>query len=192
MAVRFTLTKVLPFALLYAALLGVALLLDLVLHKVGLVWIGRYLGLVGVLTIGASFAYSLRKRGWIRKTSAKSLLSQHETLGWSGAVMIVVHGGVHFNAWIPWLALGAMLVVVASGMTGQILLKQARDSLKEKAAELRSQGLRDEAYERELLAHSLLVGTLQRWRAVHMPLTMVFVGLATLHVLSTLLLGSWR
>ena len=39
--------EVLPFYLSLAALAGAALLIDAVLHVLGAVWIGRYLGIFG-------------------------------------------------------------------------------------------------------------------------------------------------
>lgn len=112
-------------------------------------------------------------------------------LGWLGALVLLVHGGIHFNALVPWLALVAMLAVVASGLTGKYLLRGARESLREREAALAAQGLGPPAIERELLGHSLLVDTMQQWRRVHMPLTMVFTALAALHLCATLLLWSW-
>ncbi|SRR5581483_5081783 len=39
-----------------------ATLFDALLHAAGLVWVGRYLGILGAAAILASFLYSLRKR----------------------------------------------------------------------------------------------------------------------------------
>jgi hypothetical protein len=84
-----------------------------------------------------------------------------------------------------------MVVVVASGLTGKYLLKQAKDSLKGKAVELKLKNLSSEEIEKELLYNSLLVDTMQKWRMVHMPLTMIFAALALLHITITLLLWRW-
>jgi hypothetical protein len=84
-----------------------------------------------------------------------------------------------------------MVVVVASGLTGRLLLKDARASLKDREADLRKAGLPPSEIEKALLGHSLLVDTMTRWRRVHLPLTMVFLGLAILHVTATLLFWSW-
>ncbi len=51
------------------ALIGVARLLDALLHLVGAVWIGRYLGIPGSILIMASTRYSLRKRKIISRKS---------------------------------------------------------------------------------------------------------------------------
>ena len=192
MALHFSLRRLLPSALLYLALLGAAIALDGLLHVTGQVGLGRFLGIAGTLAILVSFLYSLRKRKVLGAGSHAGLLKLHEVLGWVGAVMVVVHGGIHFNAVIPWLAVAAMLVVVASGFVGKYLLAEARASLKAEELELRSRQVPEPRIERELLGHSLLVATMKRWREVHMPLTMAFCGLALVHVGATLLLWGWR
>ena len=131
-------------------------------------------------------------RHYLRIGTPKMLLRTHELLGWSGALALVVHGGIHFNALIPWVALTAMLVVVASGLTGQFLLKQARADHKAREAALLAQGVPRLAVDQELLAHALLVRSMQRWRTVHLPLTMVFCGFAVVHIVATVLLWGWR
>ena len=98
--------------------------------------------------------------------------------------------GLGLSAFVV-LALLAMLIVVASGLTGKYLLQEARESLRERATGLREAGLQPAEVERELLTHSLLVDTMKNWRRVHMPLTMVFAGLAAIHIVATLLLWRW-
>ncbi|MBK8598880.1 MAG: hypothetical protein IPP07_09075 [Holophagales bacterium] len=179
MAFRFTFTRIVPSLLLYLALLACAVLVDYVLHVLRLAWVGRNCGIAGSALLVASFLYSLRKRKLLLAGSPKGLLKLHETLGWIGALVLLVHGGIHFYALIPWLAVLAMLVVVASGLTGRFLLEEARASLREREEELRRAGLAPDEVEKELLGHSLLVGTMKQWRRVHMPLTMVFLALGT-------------
>jgi hypothetical protein len=191
MAFRFTFTRIVPSLLLYLALLACAMLVDYVLHVLRLAWVGRYCGIAGSALLVASFLYSLRKRKLIRVGSPKGLLQVHETLGWIGALVLLVHGGIHFYALIPWLAMLAMLVVVASGLTGKLLLGEARASLKSREEELGKAGLPPAEIEKELLGHSLLVDTMKQWRRVHMPLTMVFVALSLLHVTVTMLFWKW-
>ncbi len=191
MALRFTVTRLLPSVALFAALLGGALLADLVLHRAGLAGVGRWGGLAGTVLIAVSFVYSARKRKLLSAGSPKGLLRAHETLGWAGALLVLVHGGIHFNALVPWLALLAMVVVVASGLTGRFLLADVRERLRERAGELDRQGLSPAEVEREILAVSLLHDTMKQWRKVHLPLTMVFAGLAIVHVAATLLFWRW-
>jgi hypothetical protein len=191
MALKFIFSKIVPSIILFISLLVLTVLIDYLLHLSGFVWVGRYLGIVGTLIIISSFIYSLRKRKIIQISTPKQLLQNHELFGWSGALMILVHGGIHFNAIIPWLALFAMVIVVASGLTGKYLLKEAKESLKDKQIELKSRNLSPNEIEKELFYSSLLVDTMQKWRKVHMPLTMIFAALALLHIIITLLLWSW-
>jgi len=192
MAVRFALTRIVPSLLLYVALLACAVLVDAILHFAGVASIGRWFGPAGTAILLASFLYSLRKRKLVRTGSPRSLLAAHEILGWGGALLLLVHGGIHLNAALPWVAVAAMLVVVGSGLTGKFLLAEARESLKSREEELAREGRSAGEIERELLGHSLLVGTMQQWRRVHMPLTMVFAALALLHVASVVLFWRWR
>ncbi len=191
MPLRFLLRRVLPSALVFLALVAGALLLDGLLHAVGLVAVGRHLGIVGTAVILLSFVYSLRKRKLVSFGQPRKLLTLHEVMGWVGALLLLVHAGIHFNAVVPWAALVLLLVVVASGLTGKYLLKDASASMKGRETELRAQGLDPSQVERELLSHALLVRTMQRWRTVHMPLTMILAGLALVHVVATLAMGSW-
>lgn len=85
----------------------------------------------------------------------------------------------------------ATVVVVASGLTGKFLLEDARASLKVREGELRGAGLAADEIEKELLSHAFLAGTMKQWRKVHLPLAMVFLALALLHVSATLLFWRW-
>ncbi len=109
-------SDVLPFAALFVALIATAIALDGLLHLIGLAWIGRYAGIPGTLLILLALGYSLRKRKVITWGTPRRWLRNHEWLTWIGALLIMVHGGIHLHAALPWFALGAMLVVVASAM----------------------------------------------------------------------------
>ena len=90
--------EIIPFTLSFAALAAATLLLDGLLHFSSLVWIGRYLGIVGTLLILFSFRYSLRKRKIITGGNPVTLLRWHEYLAWLGSLLILVHAGIHFNS----------------------------------------------------------------------------------------------
>ena len=53
---------ILPFTFLLGVLAIAALAGDFFLHRLNLVWVGRYLGIPGTLLIIGSLVYSLRKR----------------------------------------------------------------------------------------------------------------------------------
>ncbi len=105
---------------------------------------------------------------------------------------MLVHGGIHFNAIIPWMALLAMMFVVASGLTGKFLLNDVKQDLKGKISEMKEKNLTQDEIDKEVLFQSLLVKKMQNWRKVHMPLNMIFMALALIHIIGTLLLWSWR
>ena len=104
--------RVVPLAIGYLLLIGLAIVADLLLHRLGLYWVGRYSGICGVIVLLLSFVYSLRKRKVISFGSPKDLLNAHEYLSWAGVLMILVHAGWHFNAVLPWLAVLLMIVVL--------------------------------------------------------------------------------
>lgn len=184
--------EVIPFYLSLALLGGAALAVDLVLHLAGWVWIGRYLGIAGVGLIMGSSLYSMRKRKLIRWGRPATLLSWHEGLAWTGSLLILVHAGIHFNAIMAWLAVFAMLINIASGLTGKFLLRRVRKRLDETRARLRSQGLSAEELEEHTFWDSLTFDVVKQWRIVHIPITLAFAGLALAHIAATFLFWGWK
>jgi hypothetical protein len=184
--------QILPFIALFGGLILGALIIDWVLHQLDLMWIGRWLGIPGTLLILSSFAYSLRKRKKIGFGKPKHLLALHETLTWIGALMVLVHAGIHIYAILPWLALIAMLVNVISGMTGKYLLDSSRRLLTDKRNHYRTQGLSEEAIEHRLFWDATAVDAMRQWRVVHLPITLAFAVLALAHILSIFLFWQWQ
>lgn len=184
--------EVLPFYLSLALLGGAALAVDALLHVFDLVWIGRYLGIPGVLLILASFGHSLRKRKLIAIGSPMGMMRLHERLAWAGSLLVLVHAGIHFTAWLGWLAIAAMLINVASGLTGKYLLQRAQRRLREVRADLHEQGLSAAAIDERLHWDSLTVDLVRRWRKIHVPITLSFAVLATAHIIAMLLFWGWN
>lgn len=184
--------EVLPFLFSFAALVIGALLLDGLLHLFDAVWIGRWLGIPGTLLIVASFAYSLRKRGLIRVGQPARLLLLHQRMAWLGSLLVLVHAGIHFNAILAWLAVWAMLIDVGSGMTGKFLLERSRRRLEQARQHLRDQGVCAEEIEERLYRDSLTFDVIKQWRAVHLPITLVFAVLATSHIVAIFLFWGWQ
>jgi len=191
MTAKFSIKNIFPLVLIYLAFVAAAAVVHLVLHSAGQKWILRYLGIAGTLLILTSFIYSLRKRKIISFGKPKLLLQFHEVMAWSGAVLILAHSGIDFEAVIPRAAVFAMLIVVASGLTGKYLLKNARENIKSRRSELKAKNLSEEEIEKELFSLSLLADKMQMWRSVHIPLTVIFVALALLHIIITLLFWRW-
>lgn len=184
--------RVLPFIALFVALIGGAAIVDALLHQFDLVWVGRYLGIPGTLLILISFFYSMRKRKLIAIGKPKTLLTLHETLTWLGALMILVHAGVHVYAILPWLALGAMMISLISGMTGKYLLDRSRRFLKDKEEAYLQQGLEGEALDKAMFWDAATLDLMKQWRSVHLPITLAFGVLSLAHIFSILLFWEWK
>ncbi len=176
----------------FGSLILATIITDALLHQFELVWIGRWLGIPGVILILLSFFYSMRKRKVINFGKPKVLLTLHETLTWLGALMILVHAGIHIYTILPWLALIAMLVNVISGMTGKYLLNRSRRFLAEKKEFYSQQGLSGEAIEKRLFWDATTFDLMKRWRAVHLPITLAFAVLGISHILSIFLFWEWK
>jgi len=119
------------------------------------------------------------------------MLKLHEVLGWIGGVLIVVHSGIHFNAFLPWVATFALLVVVASGHVGKYLLKTVREQLKSKEKELKELKETPENIEQLIFWESTMVSVMSRWRVIHIPFVVVFILLASAHILTILFYWNW-
>ena len=184
--------EILPF---YASLLllgAATLVVDAVLHLANAVWIGRYLGIPGVLLILGSFGHSLRKRGLIESGNPVRLLRVHEWMAWAGSLLVLVHAGIHFNAVLAWLAVLAMLVNITSGLTGKYLLRRAQHWLREEKSRMREAGAGEEEIELSLHWDSLVFGLVKQWRRVHLPIALAFAVLALAHIIAVFLFWGWR
>ena len=184
--------EVLPFMLYMVALVACTLLIDAALHLLNIVWIGRWLGIPGVLLILASFGYSLRKRKLIRMGHPATLLRWHEGLAWLGSLLVLVHAGIHFNAILAWLAVGAMLLNVGSGLTGKFLITRSRRRLEEARQRMREQPLPDDELADRTYWDSLTFDAVKKWRVIHMPITLAFGVLGLAHIIATLLFWGWK
>ncbi len=178
---------VLPNIIWYILLFIGTILLDYILHTFQLILLGRYLGISGTLFIIISFVYSLQKRKLIHVGSSKYLLQIHEVLAWIGSLMLMVHGGIHFNALLPWLTIFLLIVAVASGFVGKFLLNNAKTALASKKHELLKSGLSEKEVEDKLYRDSIMVDLMKKWRSVHIPITLALGLLSLLHILSILM-----
>ncbi len=184
--------EVMPFLVMFGSLIVATIIIDALLHQFELIWIGRYLGIPGTILILLSFFYSMRKRKVISFGKPKALLTLHETFTWMGALMILVHAGIHIYTILPWLALIALLVNVISGMTGQYLLGRSRRFLAEKKETYAKQGLSEEVIEKKLFWDATTFDLMKKWRAVHIPITLAFAVLGITHILSIFLFWQWK
>jgi hypothetical protein len=186
------LQEILPFYVSLAVLAGATLVADAMLHYFGIAWVGRYLGIPGVLLILLSFGHSLRKRGFLKAYDPAWMLRLHGWLAWAGSLLILVHAGIHFNGWLAWLAVIAMLVNVASGLTGRYLMQRAQRWLKSARTDLREHGISEQQADQQLYWDSLTFDIVRRWRKVHVPITLTFGVLALAHIVAIFLFWGWR
>jgi hypothetical protein len=184
--------EIIPFTLSFTVLAVVALLLDSLLHYYTLVWIGRYLGIVGTVMILASVRYSLRKRKIISSGNPISLLRQHEYMAWIGSLLVLVHAGIHFNSILGWLAVWAMLINIGSGLAGKFLLDRARKRMVQARQAMLRQGVPEAELEDRVFLDTLTFDAVKQWRAVHFPITLAFVVLALAHIIAVFLFWGWK
>jgi cytochrome b561 len=184
--------EVIPFLLSFIALVIATMVLDAVLHFLNVVWIGRYLGIVGTLLIVFSFRYSLRKRKLITSGNPVTLLRWHEYLAWLGSLLILVHAGIHFNSILGWLAVGAMLINIGSGLAGKFLLERARKRMLETRQTMLRQGVPETELEEQVYLDTMTFDVVKQWRAVHFPITLAFGVLALAHIIAVFLFWGWK
>ena len=182
---------VLPFTLLLGLLAAATLAGDYLLHRLNLVWVGRYMGIPGTLLIIGSLYYSARKRKWVTAGDPRSMLKLHEFGTWLGSLMVLVHAGIHFNAILPWLATVAMGVNVISGLVGKMLLAQSRLHVLGERERFQLRGLSKAEVERAVFWDAVALGAMTQWRKVHIPIFIVFATLALGHMFSIFLFWGW-
>jgi hypothetical protein len=182
---------VLPFTLLLGLLAAATLAGDYLLHRLNLVWVGRYMGIPGTLLIIGSLYYSARKRKWVTTGDPKSLLTMHEFGTWLGSLMVLIHAGIHFNAILPWMATVAMGVNVISGMVGKMLLGQSRQHVQGERERFQLRGLSKAEVEQAVFWDAVALGAMAQWRKVHIPIFIVFAVLALGHIVSIFLFWGW-
>lgn len=183
---------ILPFTLLVILLGAATVIGDYLLHRLDLVWVGRYLGIPGTLLIIGSLTYTLRKRKVITSGNVKSWLNMHEIGTWLGSWMVLLHAGIHFNAILPWLATVAMGVNVISGMVGKMLLGRSREHVKAQREHYQLRGLSKDEVEQAVFWESVTFDAMAKWRKVHIPIFIAFAVLALGHIISIFLFWGWR
>ncbi|MFT3930477.1 MAG: hypothetical protein QM709_09305 [Spongiibacteraceae bacterium] len=167
------------------------LLGDYILHQLDLVWIGRYLGILGTLLIIVSLTYSLRKHKFITQGNPRTLLTLHEFIAWLGSLFVLLHAGVHFNAVLPWLATVAMGVNVISGLVGKLLLARSRSHVREERESLQQRGLSSAEIEKHMFWDVFALDLMAKWRRIHIPIFIVFAALSLGHIISIFLFWGW-
>jgi hypothetical protein len=182
---------VLPFGLLLGLLALATLGGDYLLHRLNLVWVGRYIGIPGIILITISLIYSLRKRKCIKTGNPKFMLMFHEFSAWLGSLLVLIHAGIHFNAILPWLATITMGVNVISGLVGKFLLDRSRRHVQGRREHLQLQGLSPPDVEQAIFWDAVSLDIMTKWRKVHIPIFIVFSVLSLGHIISIFLFWNW-
>jgi hypothetical protein len=95
---------------------------------------GHMLGILGTAFMVKSLDYPFRKRVLKQKVGRKSLLS-HIYFGLLGPILVVVHAGSFQASPIGTIAFLAMLLVVLSGIAGNILFVRVSRNIREHQGE---------------------------------------------------------
>jgi len=181
------LKNIIPFISWYATMILGAIFFDFILHYFNLVFVGTYLGYLGTFTILISFLYSMNKRKIIKFSTPKGLLDYHEYFALSGSIMILVHAGIHIHAILPWLAVGALLINVASGLIGKHLLQEANKTMRERKLELKNSGASPDEITHEVFWDTVSMDTMKKWRTIHLPITYFLALFSLIHIISVIL-----
>ncbi len=76
--------------------------------------------------------------------------------------------------------------------TCKYLLDRSRRFVAEKKESYAQRGLADEAIDKELFWDATTLDAMKKWRAVHLPITLVFAVLGITHILSIFLFWEWQ
>lgn len=144
--------------------------------------IAHLVGWIGLGFIGLTFVYPLKRWWHPNQVWPKRWFHVHTVSGVLGPLIIFVHAGAHFHAWVPILALVTMVLVVMSGIVGQALHYWAFRMLYERRHQLDFEGKTEKVIESHLHDLALQEEALRWWRCLHRPLTWSFVSLVLLHI----------
>jgi hypothetical protein len=153
--------------------------------------LAHVVGWIGLGFIGMTFVYPLKRWRHPNRVWPKRWFQIHMVCGILGPLIIFVHAGAHFHAWVPILALIAMVLVVMSGIVGQALHYWAFRMLYERRHQLVFEGMPEDGIEAHLHDLALQEESLRWWRCLHGPLTWSFVSLALLHIGGSLFFGGF-
>jgi hypothetical protein len=107
-------------------------------------------------------------------------------------LLILVHAGIHFNSILGWLAVWAMLINIASGLTGKFLLARVRKRMEQARQTMLSQGMTQEQLQEHSYWDTMTFDVVKQWRAVHFPITLAFAVLGLGHILAVFLFWGWN
>lgn len=183
----------LVFGLVCVTIMG-AFLLEYVLSTTpsrpfGHTQVAHLVGWIGLGFIGLTFGYPLKRWWHPNQVWPKRWFQIHVLCGIVGPLIILVHAGAHFHAWVPIWALVAMVLVVISGIVGQALHHWAFQQLYERRHQRTLEHMPEAVVEAQLHDLALDVEALRWWKCLHGPLTWSFLVLTLLHIGGALYFG---
>ena len=147
---------------------------------------GHGVGWAGLALTLLVFVYPIRKRvnpshrwprGWFRV---------HMVTGVLGPLLIFIHSGAHYHAIVPILAMGSMVIVVVSGVVGQLVHAFSLRALNEHRHDLLHRGLSERDVDAQMHRMASQEEIFRLWQAIHAPMTVMFLAFTALHVVGAL------
>lgn len=147
---------------------------------------GHAVGWAGLLVTLLVFVYPVRKRLTASRRWPRGWFRVHMAAGILGPLLIFIHSGAHYHAVVPILAMGSMVIVVVSGIVGQVVHAFSLRALNEQRHDLLHQGLPEGDIEAQLHGMASQEEAFRLWQAIHAPMTVMFLAFTALHVVGAL------
>ncbi len=147
---------------------------------------GHVVGWAGLAFTLLVFVYPFRKRVGPSRRWPRGWFRVHMVAGVLGPLLIFIHSGAHYHAVVPILAMGSMVIVVVSGIVGQLVHAASLRALNEHRHQLQHQGLSEREVETRLHGMASQEEAFRLWQAIHAPMTLMFLAFTVLHVAGAL------
>ncbi len=147
---------------------------------------GHAVGWAGLAVTLLVFVYPLRKRLSPTRRWPRDWFRVHMVAGVLGPLLIFLHSGAHYHALVPILAMVSMVIVVLSGIVGQLVHAFSLRTLNDQRHQLQHQGLSDSDIDTQLHEMASQEEAFRIWQAIHAPMTVMFLVFTVLHVAGAL------
>ena len=147
---------------------------------------GHGVGWAGLVITLLVFVYPIRKRISLSHRWPRGWFRVHMVAGVLGPLLIFIHSGAHYHAVVPILAMSSMVVVVVSGIVGQLVHAFSLRSLNEHRHALQHQGLSEDEVDAQVHGMASQEESFRLWQAIHAPMTLMFLAFTALHVVGAL------
>ena len=147
---------------------------------------GHGVGWAGLAVTLLVFVYPFRKRASPMRRWPRAWFRVHMVAGVIGPLLIFIHSGAHYHAVVPILAMVSMVVVVVSGIVGQLVHAASLRTLNEQRHLLQHQGMSENDIDAQLHGMASQEEAFRLWQAIHAPMTLMFLVFTLLHVVGAL------